>query len=121
MPRGLPLKWEVSFLLIQAEAASRLGLIQALGAHRTMSDNPYSTAIVRYAAILLYTTGALLCGYLIIRAIWSGRTAGLIRASRMIGESYTAAESPSQFWFVVFLYAVAATVFAFLGWRSYRG
>jgi hypothetical protein len=25
-----PLKWEVSFLLIQAEAASRLGLIQAL-------------------------------------------------------------------------------------------
>jgi len=31
MPRGLPLKWEVSFLLIQAELASPVGLIQALG------------------------------------------------------------------------------------------
>ena len=28
---ALPLKWEVSFLLIQAEAALRLGLIQVLG------------------------------------------------------------------------------------------
>ena len=31
MPSGLPLKREVSFLLIQADAASRRGLIQALG------------------------------------------------------------------------------------------
>ena len=31
MPSGLPLKREVSFLLIQAEPASRVGLIQALG------------------------------------------------------------------------------------------
>ena len=30
MPSGLPLKREVSFLLIQADAASRRGLIQAL-------------------------------------------------------------------------------------------
>ena len=32
MPSGLPLKWEVSFLLIQADAASRHGLILVLGA-----------------------------------------------------------------------------------------
>jgi len=31
MPSGLPLKWEVSFLLVQADAASQLGLTQALG------------------------------------------------------------------------------------------
>ena len=30
MPSGLPLKREVSFLLIQADAASRRGLIQQL-------------------------------------------------------------------------------------------
>src|SRR5688572_18050087 len=38
MPSGLPLKWEVSFLLIQADAASRRGLIQALGAMETDRD-----------------------------------------------------------------------------------
>ena len=37
MPSGLPLKWEVSFLLIQANAASLRGLIHALCGYQTMS------------------------------------------------------------------------------------
>ena len=35
MPSGLPLKWEVSFLLIQADAASRRSLTQVLNTYGT--------------------------------------------------------------------------------------
>src|SRR5690606_21874193 len=63
MPSGLPLKREVSFLLIQADAASRRGLIQALGLMSAISaiervKRPLIVveilAIVLFAAELLY-------------------------------------------------------------------
>ena len=86
-----------------------------------MADNPYSAAISRYFGIALYATGALLFTYAVISTISSGKTSGLSRYSRMVGDSYTSTANPSQFWFVVIVYAVAAAVFGFLAWRSYHG
>jgi|JI8StandDraft_1071087.scaffolds.fasta_scaffold78147_3 hypothetical protein len=86
-----------------------------------MSSNPYSSTISRYFGIVLYTAGALLFAYLAIRSVSSGQTSGLWRFSRIVGDSYTSAASPSQFWLVVVVYTLAAAVSAWFAWRSYSG
>jgi hypothetical protein len=86
-----------------------------------MADNPYSAAISRYFCIAFYTTGAMLFTYILISCISSGRISGFSRYSRIIGESYTSAANPSQFWFMIMFYAAGAVLFTFLAWRSYQG
>ena len=86
-----------------------------------MSGNPYSSMISRYFGIVLYTVGALIFAFLVIRSVSSGHTSGLWRYSRVVGDSYTSVGSPSQFWLVIAVYAIAAVVFAWFAWRSYSG
>ena len=86
-----------------------------------MSGNPYSSTINRYFGIVFYTVGALIFAYLVIQSVLSGHTSGLWRYSRVVGDSYTSAGSPSQFWLIIAVYALAAVVFASFAWRSYSG
>ena len=58
MPSGLPLKWEVSFLLIQADAASRRGLIQALCPMDPMSAATAFATIISLLADFVAHRGA---------------------------------------------------------------
>lgn len=51
MPSGLPLKWEFSFFLIQADVASRRGLIQTLDRYPTESLMTFKSKAI--AAVLL--------------------------------------------------------------------
>ena len=85
-----------------------------------MADNPYAIAAGRYFQIFLGVTGAFFFASTVIRCISSGRAYGPWRYNRIVGEPYTAATNPSQFWLLVIFYAAMVVLFALLAWRAYR-
>ena len=67
-----------------------------------------------------YAMGCLFFGYRILDVIASGSSTTLGRTSRILGERYSMAAEPSQFWWVQVIFLVFAVTCGYLAWREYR-
>jgi len=69
---------------------------------------------------LLPGFASLVFAALIATSLWSGSTAAPGRTSRILGERYSAASEPSQFWFLQTLYLAGVIGFGYMAWREFR-
>ncbi len=76
--------------------------------------------IRRYFKIFIGVIGALLSGALIVSGLNRGAVPGFTRSDLVTGTMYRDATQASQFWFIIFLWAVACTGFIWLAWSAYR-
>lgn len=76
--------------------------------------------IRRYFMIFFGVIGALLSGALIVSGLKSGSVPGFSRAGLVTGAMYHDASQASQFWFIIFFWAVACVGFIWLAWSAYR-
>jgi hypothetical protein len=74
----------------------------------------------RYFKIFIGVVGALLSGALIVSGIKNGSTPGFSRTDLIAGTMYHGASQASQFWFIIFFWAVACAGFIWLAWSAYR-
>jgi|GEM_PF-2424739 len=76
--------------------------------------------ISRYFQMIVGVIGAISSGALIVMSVKSGRAPGPGMAWWITDSGYSSATDPSQYWFMLFLFAVGLAGFAWLAWRAYR-
>jgi hypothetical protein len=81
-----------------------------------MRTNPYDEKVKRYGKIVAGIIGAVVSFGVDIIVLVTGRTSGLSGRSHV----FTRIDSPSQFWFTIFLFALFGIAAAWYAWSSYR-
>lgn len=77
-------------------------------------------SVKRWLLMVLGVLGAILCGALLVSSLASGTTPGPGFAWWATGTDFPSATHPSQFGFMLFMYAAGAVGFAWLAWHAYR-
>lgn len=85
-----------------------------------MAQNPYSAAISRWFTVVLGVAGSALSAAVAVRTLYMGSTNGCFTGFCILTRTWSAHDYPTQFWFYVLFWAVAAGIFGRVAWKAWQ-